>query len=208
MYRGEISGGRSSSSAPHTRHAKETAPVLHADSRVADIRTHSSPAHCVSLRLMVDANPNSGGCHGQIRACVDTRRTGIRPRHSLYLRALTRVSTAVEVRGIDGSFAQNRNVYEGIVLLDECMKHHLEEEQEELFPQCRKVQMDLKSIGAAVTTRKTDLASRTGGALVGMNELFRKTVSWALPQLLLQLPFWLCHGLPAGPTLDTPKPGS
>lgn len=44
-----------------------------------------------------------------------------------------------------------------VTVLGECIDHHVKEEQDEMFPQCRESAMDLKAIGTALAERKAEL---------------------------------------------------
>jgi hypothetical protein len=44
-----------------------------------------------------------------------------------------------------------------VTVLGEYIDHHVKEEQDEIFPKCRKSSMDLKALGGELATRKEEL---------------------------------------------------
>jgi hemerythrin superfamily protein len=63
----------------------------------------------------------------------------------------------------DGSFEAKVSV------LKETIEQHVKEEEEELFPQVRKTDMDLKEIGQQLMTRKEELMAEPGGGAASMH---------------------------------------
>lgn len=47
-----------------------------------------------------------------------------------------------------------------VKVLEEMIAHHLEEEETEFFPECRKSEMDLKTVGEQLKARKAELVGR------------------------------------------------
>lgn len=50
-----------------------------------------------------------------------------------------------------------------VTVLKEMIEHHVEEEETEYFPECRKSAMDLKAIGEQMQARKAELMGKMGG---------------------------------------------
>jgi hemerythrin-like domain-containing protein len=53
-----------------------------------------------------------------------------------------------------------------VTVLGEYIDHHVKEEQDEMFPACRKAKMDLAGLGAALKSRKAELMLEMLGAPV------------------------------------------
>ena len=44
-----------------------------------------------------------------------------------------------------------------VIVLGECVDHHIQEEENEMFPKCRKAGMDLAALAEALAERKSEL---------------------------------------------------
>ena len=52
-----------------------------------------------------------------------------------------------------------------VTVLGEYIDHHVKEEEEQMFPRCRKSEMDLAELGAELDQRRTELMSAAGLAV-------------------------------------------
>jgi len=67
-------------------------------------------------------------------------------------------ASAKELIGQIESSSPGDDLYDAkVTVLGEYIKHHVKEEQEELFPKCRKAGMDLRALGAQMAARKAEL---------------------------------------------------
>ena len=63
---------------------------------------------------------------------------------------------------IEGSKAEGEMFDARVKVLSELVKHHVKEEQNELFPAVKKTSMDLKELGARLVARKAEMLEEAG----------------------------------------------
>jgi hemerythrin superfamily protein len=73
-------------------------------------------------------------------------------------------SLKVLITNIEGSSPEDDLFDAHVSVLGEYVKHHVKEEEGELFPKLRKSEMDLKAIGEQLASRKKELMSRMKAA--------------------------------------------
>jgi iron-sulfur cluster repair protein YtfE (RIC family) len=65
---------------------------------------------------------------------------------------------------IEGSGSDDELFDANVKVLGEYVKHHVKEEQNEIFPKCRKSDMDLKALGEELAERKKQLMNEMKAA--------------------------------------------
>lgn len=64
------------------------------------------------------------------------------------------------IANIEGAGSQDELFDAHVKVLGEYTKHHVKEEEGELFPKCRKSEMDLVALGAEMAARKKELMGK------------------------------------------------
>lgn len=67
------------------------------------------------------------------------------------------------IRQIEGMKPGDEYFDAKVTVLGEYVKHHVEEEEKEMFPQARKSDMDLDALGEKLQARKQELMGKLGG---------------------------------------------
>jgi hemerythrin superfamily protein len=72
-------------------------------------------------------------------------------------------ASAKELIGQIMTMSPDDDLYDAKVkVLGEYVDHHAQEEEKEMFPQCRKAKMDLDELGAQLQARKQELMAEMG----------------------------------------------
>jgi hemerythrin superfamily protein len=72
-------------------------------------------------------------------------------------------ASAKDLIGQIQSMGPEDDLYDAkVTVLGEYIDHHVEEEENEMFPKCRKAKMDLVGLAASLATRKEELLSDQG----------------------------------------------
>lgn len=81
----------------------------------------------------------------------------------LVAEALVEHATAKDlIAKIEGMSASDEEYKATATVLGEYVKHHVKEEESELFPQLKKTDLDLESLGEQLAARKTELMEELG----------------------------------------------
>ena len=74
-----------------------------------------------------------------------------------------------QIRGMD---PDDQHYDAKVTVLDEYVTHHVKEEQDEMFPKCRKSGMDLKGLGVQIASRKREGCTATIYADIASSSAF------------------------------------
>jgi Hemerythrin HHE cation binding domain len=86
----------------------------------------------------------------------EARRAGVAP--TVLNEALVEHGAAKDLIAQIGAMSADDTLYDAKVkVLGEYIRHHVKEEEDELFPACRKAEMNLAELGTRLEARKTAL---------------------------------------------------